>query len=292
MASPGIWSPGRWSPEVEKVFIKVLADHVNKGGIHDNFVWKLILDELNMKTRRSFSLIQIKLKFHWLRIKYHAFSELLLTTGFSWNVETNTLTAEDSVWQSYIQKHPEAAPFRKWGFEHFKLMANVFNTSTTTGLLHHASTIDLPNSDEEQLDNECVNDRVHVDVEDEAVTTHAVEHTTCGGKRTTTMAECKPEKVFKSTPMGDALQAQADASKARLEASLANEGYKSKSVEATSSVTSVDCSVDYCVDALNEMENVSDDAYIKALEKFTSHEWRRMFLKMPIERKKAWVERL
>lgn len=51
-------------------------------------------------------------------------------------------------------------------------------------------------------------------------------------------------------------------------------------------------SIDECMDVLDKMENVSGATYNKALEKFKDPDWRRMFMRMPNERKKTWLEGL
>jgi len=67
--------------------------------------------------------------------------------------------------------------------------------------------------------------------------------------------------------------------------------YKDRSAKATSRVTS-DCSLTKCVAALDELEDISDDAHGKALEKFKDPDWSEMFIVMSNERKRGWVLRL
>ncbi|KAJ4843814.1 hypothetical protein Tsubulata_044513, partial [Turnera subulata] len=63
----GVQEEVAWGAIVEKLFIDVLVDHVNKGDMQNG--------QFNTKT-----------------------------TGFGWNPITNTVTAEDSVWTAYIQE--------------------------------------------------------------------------------------------------------------------------------------------------------------------------------------------
>ena len=35
-------------------------------------------------------------------MKHRIFSELIQQTGFGWDAETNTVTAEDAVWDAYL----------------------------------------------------------------------------------------------------------------------------------------------------------------------------------------------
>ena len=95
-----------WGPTIEKIYIDILVDEVNKGnqrnGLFQPKVWKVILNEVNQRCGRNFSVKQIKQKFHRLRMKHRIFSELIQQTGFGWDAETNTVTAEDAVWDAYL----------------------------------------------------------------------------------------------------------------------------------------------------------------------------------------------
>lgn len=94
--------------------------------------------------------------------------------------------------------------------------------------------------------------------------------------------------------MEDALQAWTEASKARVKAQLAKaERLRERSVEASSARdTSSDYSIAKCVYALNDFESVSDDIYVKTMEKFTNSTWKELFMSIPLDRKKAWLDRL
>jgi hypothetical protein len=77
--------------------------------------------------------------------------------------------------------------------------------------------------------------------------------------------------------------AHAEAPKARPDAILAErERFKSRSINDTYSITE-------CVSVLNKIEDVTDDIYMKALEKFMDPGWREAFLAMPNDRRKGWL---
>ncbi|XP_061344420.1 disease resistance protein Roq1-like [Gastrolobium bilobum] len=69
------------------------------------------------------------------------------------------------------------------------------------------------------------------------------------------------------------------------------EMYKAKSIEETSNALP-NYSMAKCMNALNEIEDVSDEIYVKASEKFMNPDRREMFLTMPMNRRKAWLDRL
>ncbi|XP_058782618.1 uncharacterized protein LOC131657155 [Vicia villosa] len=81
--------------------------------------------------------------------------------------------------------------------------------------------------------------------------------------------------------MINALFAYAEASKAKSDFLLAEK----KSVNHS-------CSITKCVNVLNEIEDVSDDVYMKAVEKFMDPNWREVFLAMCIDRRKGWLVRI
>ena len=51
-------------------------------------------------------------------------------------------------------------------------------------------------------------------------------------------------------------------------------------------------SIDACMELLDSMEDIPNEIYNKALEKFKDGDWRRMFIKMPMFRKKDWLASL
>ncbi|XP_048334822.2 L10-interacting MYB domain-containing protein-like [Ziziphus jujuba] len=142
-----------WGTTNEKIYIDVMVDLINKGGMKDGQFsskeWTNMLEALNNKSKRNYNMKQIKPKFNRLRSKHREFSELLQQTGFGWDAETNTVNATDEMWQNYIRVHPKATQFRKKGCEHYKLLGIIFNKSTATGVFRHASTSDPPNTDDE-----------------------------------------------------------------------------------------------------------------------------------------------
>ncbi|CAB4289291.1 unnamed protein product [Prunus armeniaca] len=47
-----------------------------------------------------------------------------------------------------------------------------------------------------------------------------------------------------------------------------------------------------CKSEKEAMEGVNDDAYVKALDKFTNLDWRKMFLKMSDPWRRVWLNSL
>ncbi|XP_054782956.1 uncharacterized protein LOC129290258 [Prosopis cineraria] len=130
-------------------------------------------------------------------------------TGFDWDAESNTVTADEEVWKNYIVVHPEATQYKKQGLKHYNLLGVIFNRSTAMGVLHHSSTQDPPNSDDENnLENEYINTGVHIDLSrDDDVGPETIERVTHSGKRVVEVSNSKKRKEYRSSQMGDAIQA-------------------------------------------------------------------------------------
>jgi hypothetical protein len=67
---------------------------------------------------------------------------------------------------------------------------------------------------------------------------------------------------------------------------------RAKIVEASSSHVTEDCSLTKCVVALEEIRDISDDIFGKALKMFKDPDWREMFIAMSNDRRRGWLLRL
>ncbi|XP_017981031.1 PREDICTED: uncharacterized protein At2g29880, partial [Theobroma cacao] len=55
------------------------------------------------------------------------------TSGFGWDDQRNMVVADDPVWESYIQSHKEAAPFRRKSFPFFNELSIIYARDRATG---------------------------------------------------------------------------------------------------------------------------------------------------------------
>ena len=134
--------------------------------------------------------------------------------------------------------------------------------------------------------NSASNDDPHHDLD---VSTHH------SGKCTaTTRAAGRIRKENITQQMGDALQEWAKTKKAKIEVSFAKAERckRVKNVVENSSSIVVDFSLTRCVRLLEEIDQINDDTYLKAIERFRDQDWREIFVNMSMDRKKAWLARL
>ena len=144
---------------------------------------------------------------------------------------------------------------------------------------------------------------VHVDVDCETpnnpLQLEYIGVTTGSGKRTSNSSlDFRGKKESRMSQMSDVLKAWMEAYKAKTETSKAiTEALLAKAKRyksgASSEATSVgDYSITRCMRVLQTIEGLDNDKYLKVVEKFTSPEWREIFMNMPDERRMAWLDRL
>ena len=91
-----------WKGNIEKIFIDIMVNEVNKGNMDSTNTWRRILLEVNSQGKINFNLKQLKQKFNRLRAMHREFSDLLKHARFGWNAETNMMHALKETWQNYI----------------------------------------------------------------------------------------------------------------------------------------------------------------------------------------------
>ncbi|OVA03930.1 hypothetical protein BVC80_8697g9 [Macleaya cordata] len=155
--------------------------------------------------------------------------------------------------------------------------------------MYNSSRKDPPDSDtERELESKFLNSGAHVEASSSADTTSQSRRRPLDPPVDLPMK--KESKVSKVSKMDDALEAWTKSLSAKTEATLARtEHIKNK--ESSSSVREV-ASIEDCMELLDSMDGVEDDVYVKAIEKFTNSDWRRIFIKMPDSRRRMWLDRL
>ncbi len=70
-----------------------------------------------------------------LKKKYSGFQKLVENSGFGWDEDNQLPTADPSVWDKYLEKHPEAKEFRNKTLPHYQSLHELFSGSVATGAL-------------------------------------------------------------------------------------------------------------------------------------------------------------
>ncbi|CAL8176395.1 unnamed protein product [Prunus armeniaca] len=156
---------------------------------------------------------------------------------------------------------PRAKQYRTQGLVHYRLLGEIFNTTTVTGQLRYASNQLPPNSNKDrELENNFLNISVHIDVDlDDDGVNLEIDHGK--GKRNKVMTQ-------------------------RLQTIQ-----KEKSLEASSTSNEM-YYIEECIGLVEEIGDIDNDTFNKMLEKIVLVEWRKIFVTMSDARRRAWLASL
>ncbi|RZB54913.1 hypothetical protein D0Y65_044712, partial [Glycine soja] len=228
-----------WSVANTKAFIEKIYERVKNGQLEGSTfkttTWEEINKDLFEMIQTNYGVDKLKSKFNRLRQVHRDFSTLLTRTGVTWEMESNKVNAPDEIWDELIKKGRHYKSFKKHGFEYdYDILDDIFNLSTTTEKLSHASTQEPPNSDEERaMEDDFLTKGIHINVSDD-------ENDSMSQRTTTSRAR---EEQYK--------------------------GKTSQTFQATSPISDP-YSTKACMEFLDNMQDVPTLAYFKLMEKFTS----------------------
>ncbi|XP_004308208.1 PREDICTED: uncharacterized protein LOC101308913 [Fragaria vesca subsp. vesca] len=261
-----------WSAKNEGKFIRILHEHVKKGDMQTSTfkkkIWNEISDELFAETTKRYLVPQLKSKFNRLRKKHREFSDLIEHTGFGWDPIANTVTASEEVWATYIKRVSGVKPYRKKGLEHYEILGEIFNTSTAT-------------DDERELEKKFLNNGVHINL-DEDFNVNNAQTETRAKRKAVTEAPSSERRTKKWDKMEAYLEICGEVMKKKLQQK------KEKNAEENKEKYSIE----ECVQIIERLGDIDGATFTKVMEKFIVVEWRRLFLTISDERRRAWLANL
>ena len=74
--------------------------------------WNRIRDDFNRETGLTLDKQKLQNQMSDMKKKYTIFQQTVDNSGFGWDEALQIPTASDQVWESWIEKHPLAAPYR------------------------------------------------------------------------------------------------------------------------------------------------------------------------------------
>ncbi|KAL6543350.1 hypothetical protein OROHE_010870 [Orobanche hederae] len=296
--------PVGWSEEAEKYFLEILAERVkrdpNGAPIFKGTDWLEMDENMFLKLGLRYGPEKLRGKYHRMRSVHTRFAELINKTGVTWNSSTGTVFAEDSVWDAFFKRDKIFKTFKKKGCKIYPLLNLVFSNSTATGVFHNASNA-VPQTSEEE---HAIEQEYFGGVEGHGDNVGGYEvgggqgsQSERKGKRNSDDLENDyipgQRRAKKKNSASDKydffMQVWEQSLNAKKERDLARaERYKLQKGEATN-LQCDEYSIDKCMDALNNLSEVTTTSFNKTLQFFTNSDWRRMFLLMNDERKKGWL---
>ncbi|XP_077249355.1 uncharacterized protein LOC143888845 [Tasmannia lanceolata] len=273
-----------WSSGDTDIFIDLMVEEVEKGNrctkTFSKKSWEDIQTKFYQKTGCNYTLLQFRNEFKKLRKDYTEFKKLLEVTGFTWDPMANCVTAEDSVWDTYIQADSYASKFRDIGCSHWVELQVIYGDTSGTGevsLGHGEDPLESEEEDDQIVDLDAQNDDMNVfatqsdDGGDSFLRRHYRTPTTHHrGSKSSAFAE--PCMAPREVPR----------------AGMAVLTGASSSTSPSSIVETDPHSISKCMEVLNAMEGVGPDEYVKGVKMFQEPGWREAFMMVPPE-KRMWL---
>ncbi|XP_031375439.1 uncharacterized protein LOC116189841 [Punica granatum] len=126
----------------------------------------------NLYPDQQLCLQKVKDKHKRMKTNFTRFSELVRHIGVGWDADTNTITADQDVWDMFAKKNRAYKAFRSKGCSHYDLQKQLFSSSVPTTALRISSADPPPTLEEERRLNEEFlsrgkgKEKLHVDLEE------------------------------------------------------------------------------------------------------------------------------
>ncbi|KNA18938.1 hypothetical protein SOVF_066120 [Spinacia oleracea] len=136
--SEDVWSQPNWPPRLEKVFVELLLEEMK---MHDDVcatgfseqVWDHVCQEFRNETGSEFDKKELKKHLAVLKKRYRIVKPLYTHPGFGWDYRRKMVDVDYELWKDYIEVHPEAAPYRKYGCPLYDDLCTIFTKPIATG---------------------------------------------------------------------------------------------------------------------------------------------------------------
>jgi len=171
--------PRRWSAVEQELLVDILIEEASKGNSSENGwkpqVWHLVTQRLHDAYPQPVQLKKEKQHVYscWVRLKnqWKVMDALKNQSGFGWDEASQSVTADDEVWDAYLQAHPEAKQFRTTGFSLYsKLTPLVFGRvarGNNVVIVGDKSDTDINKGDQEEVDGDMDGDVDDADDDDD-----------------------------------------------------------------------------------------------------------------------------
>ncbi|XP_010548574.1 PREDICTED: L10-interacting MYB domain-containing protein [Tarenaya hassleriana] len=138
-----------WTPPMDRYLIDLLVDQVHKGNkVGQTFItsgWIEMVTAFNAKFGSLHNKDVLKNRFKHLRRLYNDITFLLQQNGFLWDARRDMVIAEDSIWDTYIQAHPEARSYRVKMVPSYQKMCLIFGKEMPDRRYTHLAQAFEPN---------------------------------------------------------------------------------------------------------------------------------------------------
>ncbi|KAG8367501.1 hypothetical protein BUALT_Bualt16G0078500 [Buddleja alternifolia] len=284
---PGHSEDANWHTESLTSFIMIMHDEVLQGNLVGANFTKSKWTDIHLKMQQAcpriqFTVKQLQGKFTRLKAKWKRYHILLTSqTGLGWDDQTHKVVGTDEQWASWLLAHPHDSGMRKKGCLHYRELTTIFLPYTATGRLARASTM-APAPGVGRRENVGVTSLGN-EIEDEE---------SRSGTPPRTQSIHTHTQSLRYTNMTNTIGTTSRARKGGEGAVLS----AIKEWEKCSEKLSAGCdpksitTVELCIDTLKEMPNIPPSLFYSACAKFEDPVRRRIFLAMPPDLRRGYIE--
>ncbi|KAL0459730.1 UNVERIFIED_CONTAM: hypothetical protein Slati_0600200 [Sesamum latifolium] len=120
-----------WTPEMDRYFIGLMLEQVGKENRRDDHLfskraWKHMTTMFNAEFNSTYGKDVLKNRHKMLRNLYRALKNLLKQKGFRWDESRQMVTADNRVWDEYIQAHPDARTYRMKTIPYYSDLCKIY----------------------------------------------------------------------------------------------------------------------------------------------------------------------
>lgn len=142
-----------WQPPMDRYFIDLMLDQVQKGsridGVFRKQAWMEMIAAFNAKFGFSYDLDVLKNRYKTLRRQYQVIKNLLDLDGFVWDDARQMVTADDYVWQDYIKAHADARQFMTRPVPYYKDLCVICDPSSDERECSSSQDLEQQNDEED-----------------------------------------------------------------------------------------------------------------------------------------------
>ncbi|EXB95722.1 hypothetical protein L484_007472 [Morus notabilis] len=142
-----------WQPPMDRYFIDVMMDQVQKGsridGVFRKQAWMEMIAAFNAKFGFSYDMDVLKNRYKTLRRQYNVIKNLLDLDGFVWDDTRQMVTADDYVWQDYIKAHTDARQFMTRPVPYYKELCVICDPSSDERECSSGQDLDQQNDEDD-----------------------------------------------------------------------------------------------------------------------------------------------
>ncbi|PSS24920.1 L10-interacting MYB domain-containing protein, partial [Actinidia chinensis var. chinensis] len=119
-----------WTKPMDRYFIGLMLGQVLEGNkVDDSFskqAWSCMMTSLNEKFGLQFDKCVLENRYLSLMDQYDNVNTFFYQNGFAWNEIQQKLTADDLVWEAYIEEHPDAKVYKDIILENYSDLSVIF----------------------------------------------------------------------------------------------------------------------------------------------------------------------